>query len=162
MFSYLAGIASIIGAIFSIWQARKSKSSANRAQEIKNQLISNKKTSEISELNSCFLQAKRSMEKFGPGAIPSGLDGITIEREMHDVQSFFELLKVNRCLFGKTSPNIADVFCEKLRVALETFAESSNNHDLRGNGKTIYVLLIDFSPEIKMILDEKLETTNIG
>jgi hypothetical protein len=159
-FSYFAGVASIIGAILSIWQARKSKRSADRAQEIKEQIISNKETSELTELRDCLQQAKRSMEKFGPGAIPSNLAGISpLIREVQDVQGFYEILKLYRCLFGQTTPNKADIFSEDLRIALESYAQSENNQEILENGKNVYILLIGFSSEVKLLLDEKLETT---
>lgn len=160
IFNLIAGMASIAGGIFSFWQARKSESAAKRVQEIKAQLLTNKETSEVTELLSVHKKAQHSMERFGPGTIPSTLNGITPANETCDVQEFFALLKQHRNLFGQNKPNQADEFCDRLTIALEAFAQAKNDKDLLKTGKDLYILLVDFSPVLKYLMDEKLEKTN--
>jgi hypothetical protein len=159
VFNLIAGVASIAGGIFSFWQAKKSQSAATRAQEIKDQMIANKSTSDMSELFSSYRKAQRSMEKFGPGSVPSTLKGITPTNETRDVQEFYALLKQYRGLFGQNTPNKADTYCENLSAALEAFAQSQNERDLHKNGKSLYIMLVDISPDIKTLMDERLEKT---
>lgn len=159
VFNLIVGIANIASAIFSYMQAKESKKSANRAQEIKDQLIANKKTADISELLSAHRKALRSMEKFGPGYTHSTLKGITPLNETQDVRDFYALLKQNRKLFGQRSPNKADNYCNNLITLLDAFAQSQSDSDMFKYGKDLYIILVDLSPLIKAIMDKKLEET---
>lgn len=159
VFNLTAGIASIFGGVFSLWQARKSRRAAELAQEIKTQLLNNKATSEVTELTSLHKKAQRSMEKFGPGAIPSRLTGITPTTETSDVQDFYALLKQYRIFFVKSDDFFVDDYCNQLNTSLETFAQSTNEENLRKTGKDLYVLLVNISPVLKSLMDEKITKT---
>jgi len=160
IFNIITGLASLGGAIISIWQARNSKSAAKQVQEVKDHLIANKKTSEISGLFVACNNAQRVMEKFGPGSVPSNLIGITPSKEAQDVQEFYAILKQNRELFGQSERNKADSYCEKLNSSLDEFALSQNENDLRKYGKDLFLVLVEISSEIKSLMDNKIERTN--
>ena len=159
VFNLIAGIASIAGGIFSLWQAKKSQSSAKRAQEVKDQIMAHKSTVEMSELFTLCQKAQEKMAKFGPASIAKNLKGVNPTVEAEAIQDFYVCLKQNRRLFGEAMPNIADEFCEKLRTSLETFTRSKNEEELCQFGKDLFILVVGFLPELKMNLDNLIVQT---
>lgn len=159
IFNLVAGLASIGGAVFSFWQASKSESAAKLAASIKTQLITNKKNSEISGLLASCDSAIKTMQKYGPGSVPSSLIGITPSSDAQEVQNFYALIKLNRGLFDTNVPNEADLFCTKLLPDLENFSKANDESGLKKNGTKIYINLTDLSSIIKTIVDNKIEST---
>jgi hypothetical protein len=157
IFNIVGTIASIGGAGISIWQANNAQTAAKKAKEIKEQFIALRSSSDAAELQAFLRKAIKSMEKFGPASVPANLRGITPSKEAQDVQEFMAMLKQDRALFGKANPNIADQSCEKLGIALNEFAQSQNEADLRTNGSKLYIILMEISPSIKTLMDAKLE-----
>jgi len=159
VFNIIAGIASIAGGIFSLYQAMKSQSSAKSAQEIKDQIIAHKNTVEMSELFSLCKKAQEKMAKFGPASFAKNLNGINPTVEAEAVQDLYVCIKQNRRLFGEMMPNKADDFCEKLNSSLENFVQSKNEEDLRQFGKDLFILIVGFLPELKSNLDDFVAQT---
>lgn len=158
-FNVIAGIASIVGSLFSFWQAKKSQSAADHAQKVKDQIIVHKKAVEMSELLSLCQKAQKAMAKFGPASIQPNLRGINATLEAEAVQEFYVYLKQNRRLFGESLPNRADDYCEKLSSCLDNFAQSRNEEELRLFGKKLFILLVGLLPELKSLLDDLIENT---
>jgi len=159
VFNLIAGIASIAGGIFSLWQAKKSQSAAKRAQAVKDQIIVHKKAVEMSELLSLCQKAQKAMAKFGPASFRPNLKGINATLEAEAVQEFYVHLKQNRRLFGESAPNKADEYCEKLSSCLDSFAQSRSEEELRRFGKELFILLVGFLPELKSPLDDLIVQT---
>lgn len=159
VFNLVAGIASIAGGGFSLWQAKKSQSSAKRAQEVKDQIISHKSTMEMSELFTLCQKAQEKMSKFGPASFAKNLKGINPTVEAEAVQDFYVCLKQNRNLFGEAVPNIADELWEKLSASLEIFTHSKNETELCQFGKDLFILVVGFLPELKKNLDNLVAQT---
>lgn len=159
LFNLVAGLASIGGAIISFWQANKSETAAKLAENIKSQLITNKKNSEISGLMTACDNVIRTMQKYGPGSVPSSLLGITPSTDAQEVQNFYASIKRNRGLFSNNVPNEADLFCAKLLPDLENFSKANDEAGLKKNGTKIYINLTDLSSIIKTIVDNKIEST---
>ena len=103
-------IASIIGAIISVWQARKSKKSAIEAKQVKSQLLHHRKTSELAQLFALCKKSQVTMSKYGPASTPSSLQGIVPDNDAKEVQEFILLLRENRSYFQKNQRNDADIF----------------------------------------------------
>lgn len=153
-------IASIGGAGVSIWQARNSRNAAEESKLVRAQLIDHRKASELAQLQAVCKRAQKSMEKYGPGSVPSSLTGISPENDAHDVQEFMLLINENRSHFGSKNPNEADEFCEKLRPVLNDFAQASESTDLRRYGTQVLLHLSNMTPIIKKHLEAKRETVH--
>ena len=153
-FNLVAGIASIGGAAFSLWQANKSGKAAREADSIRKQMIRQRENVEIGRLQASCSKAIKSMEKYGPASTSSQLSGISPDRDAFDVQEFILLLKDHRALFGTDSSNAADIFYEIVEPTLNLFSSSKEPNALRDNGREIIRQLLVMSSLIKMKLNE--------
>ena len=153
-------IASIVGAWISISYALKAKDAAEESKRIKSQLVSQRKTSELSKLEVSCKQALNSMMKYGPASTPASLAGINTQKDSFDVQNFIVLLREHRLYFGDTRFNKADVFCRDITALLDDFAQSSTSDDQRKYGKQLFTCLSSISAAIKRLLDRMRETTH--
>lgn len=150
--------ASLGGAGISFWQAVQSRTAADEAICIRSQLIDHRETSELAHVQAICKKAQKSMEKYGPGSVPSSLLGISPANDAADVQEFIVCLKEQRAHFGTARSNEADQFCDVLTPLLDKFAQADSPEGLRENGKQIVVHLSSISAAIKRQLDGKRET----
>lgn len=151
-------VASIGGAWVSIDQAGKSRTAAEESKKVRAQLIDHRKTSDLAHVQSLCKKAQKSMEKYGPGSVPSSLVGIEPGNDASDVQEFIMTIREHRAYFGNKSPNEADEFCDVITPLLDDFAQTSNPKGLRDHGKQIVVHLANIASIIKRHLDAKKET----
>ncbi len=158
--SIIGTLASVGGAGISIWQARCSRTAAEEAKQVRAQLVDHRKASELSQLLTVCKKAQRSMEKYGPGSVPSSLQGISPQNDAQDAQEFMLLLKENRGHFGTKTPNEADEFCEKLTQSLNLFAQATQSEGLRIHGTEVLLHLNNMTSIIKKQLDTRRETVH--
>jgi hypothetical protein len=156
--SWAGTLASIGGAGISIWQASQSRSAADEAIRIRAQLVDHREASELAHVQTVCKKAQKSMEKYGPGSVPSSLVGISPDSDAADVQEFIVCLKEQRAHFGATRSNEADQFCDVLTPLLDKFAQANSPELLREHGKQIVVHLSSIAAAIKRQLDGKRET----
>lgn len=157
LLTIVASISSIVGAIISIWQAYRSKKFANEAKQIRKGLIDHRKTSELAQIQSSCKKAQKSMEKYGPGSVPSSLKGISSEQDAQNVQEFLLLIRENRTYFVNRNGNEADKLYNIIAPILDKFAQSQDENDLRAHGKEILIHLSSMASIIKNKLDSKRE-----
>lgn len=151
-------MASIGGAWVSINQAGKSRTAAEEAKKVRAQLVDHRKTSDLAQVQSLCKKAQKSMEKYGPGSVPSSLVGIEPGNDAQDVQDFIMTTREHRAYFGNKSPNEADEFCNVITPLLDYFAQTKEPEGLREHGKQIVVHLANMAAIIKRHLDSKKET----
>lgn len=156
--AWIGTLASIGGAGISAWQARQSRAAANEAVRIRAQLIDYRKTSELAHVQAVCKKAQKSMEKYGPGSVPSSLSGVSPGNDAANVQDFIVCLKEQRAHFGATHTNEADQFCDVLIPLLDKFAQADTPEALRECGKLIVMHLSSMSASIKRQLDDKRES----
>jgi hypothetical protein len=154
------GIASIVGAGVSIWQACVSKNAAQIATAAKAQIVHHRKTSELTELQALCRNAQKSMEKYGHGSSPASLKGVSQSRDAVDVQDFLQKLIEYRSCFGSKNPNDADEFVEKMNPLLDEFARSTSKAQMRELGAEILTNISIMFSIIKKPLDSKKETVH--
>ena len=156
-------IASVGGAGISVWQATRARSAANEAKRIRSQLIDQRKTSELSQVQTICKMALRAMEKYGPASTPSSstppsFAGVLPESDATAVQNALFLLRENRDLFGSRAPNEADEFCDVITPLLDSFSSSNDWEGRRQNGKQIATHLSTFLSVVKRTLERKQES----
>jgi hypothetical protein len=156
--SWVGTAASIGGAGISLWQASQSRNAADESIRIRAQLVDHRQASELAQVQAVCKKALKSMEKYGPGSVPSSLTGISPDSDAAAVQDFILCLNEQRAHFGTSRPNEADQFCDVLTPLLDMFAQADSTELLRENGKQIVVHLSSFSAAIKRLLDGKRET----
>ena len=148
-------IASIVGAIFSFWQAKKSKKSAIEASQVKSQLLHHRKTSELAQLLALCRKVQKIMVKYGPASTQNSLQGIVPDNDAKEVQDFILLLKENRSYFQKKQTNDADTFCEDMNTLISTFVQSGDKENLRRVGTEMLFKINTMLSIIKKKLDYK-------
>lgn len=154
----VGSIASLVGAWISVQQARKSKTAAEEAKKVRAQLVDHRKTSDLAQMQIQCRKAQKSMEKYGPGSVPSSLKGVDPAHDAREVQDFILYISEHRAYFGNKSPNKADEFCQVVTPLLDSFAQASTPDELRKNGKQIVIHLANMAAIIKRHLDARKET----
>lgn len=160
LIAIIGTIASIAGALVSIWHSIRSKNAANDAIQVRREFIDHRKTSELSHLQASCKRAQKAMEKYGPGSIPSSLKGISPDNDARDVQDFLLMTNEYRSYFSNKKPSEADSFCNTMNPMLDNFAQSQKSDELREYGKQILINLSTMASVIKRKLDTKRESTH--
>jgi hypothetical protein len=156
--TWVGTVASLGGAGVSLWQSLKSRSAAEEAERIRSQLIDHRKAVELAQVQATCRKAQKSMEKYGPGSVPSSLAGIiSQEKDAGDVQEFIVVLREHREHFGARQPNVVDQFCKTLTPVLNAFAQATDHVLWREHGSQIVIHLSSIAADIKKRLDHKRE-----
>lgn len=150
-------VASVGGAGVAIWQAGLSKSAASRAEDARDELIERRETAELAQLQVVFKKALRSMEKYGPGSVPTSISGVSQANDAADVQELIIVLREHRAHFGTSFMNEADALCGRITPLLDEFAKAAVE-ELRNRGGRVFLELSTFSAVIKKRLDKKRES----
>ena len=148
-------IATIWGAIVATKQAKDAAKSATDAMRARNQIVNQRRTSDLAELKVHCERAIRSMEKYGPAASPTSLIGISPTTDAHDVQKL--ILEANRLneLFPK---NEAELFVHRISPLLVLFVSPAEQGRIPENGKAVLMEASTFLGVVKTNLDIKRET----
>jgi len=158
LISIIGTIASLGGAGIAIWQATRARSAANEAERIRSLLIDQRKTSELSQIQTVCKIALRAMEKYGPASAPSIFVGASPVSDATFVQNVLLLLREYRDLFGSKVPNKADEFCDVITPLLDSFSGSTDWESWRQYGKQIVIHLSTFLSVVKRTLEHKKES----
>lgn len=150
-------MASIIGAVISVFQAKRSKKSAFEANQVKLQLLHHRETSELAQLLTHCRKAQVTMSKYGPAATKNSLQGIVPDNDAKEVQDFILLLKENRDYFQDKPRNNADSFCEDVNILISKMVQTENIENLKNTGTEILLKINSMLLVIRKKLDYKQE-----
>lgn len=151
-------LASFYGAWIAWRQAGISKSAAELAGRIKEQLINHRRTSELSELQVHIESTKRTFFKYG-SAKPSSLTGINHSADAEVALEFIHKLKSLRDYFSSPEGNAADDAFDEIGAELDKFKSAKNSKDISAIGGSILNKVVMFSPILKKELTEQKETS---
>lgn len=155
--NWIGSICSILGAIYALRQANVAKKAANLAQSIKHQLISHRKTSELSELQALLNAAQKAFNKYG-SSNPKGLAGISHNLDAEVVLDFINKLKSFRDYFSDHSTNVADETYNEIYLELIEFRKASSGKKISEHGSNILNIVVGFSPNLKRELTDQKES----
>ncbi|RJP91502.1 MAG: hypothetical protein C4518_07940 [Desulfobacteraceae bacterium] len=156
--SFVGTLASFYGAWVAWKQAGISKSAAELAGRIKEQLINHRRTSELSELQVHIESTKRTFLKYG-SAKPSSLTGINHSADAEVALEFIHKLKSLRDYFSAPEGNAADDAFDEIGAELDRFKSAKNSKDISDIGGSILNKVVMFSPVLKKELTEQKETS---
>ncbi|MGG5870196.1 hypothetical protein [Pseudomonas peli] len=156
--SIIGTIASFYGAWIAWKQAGISKSAAELAKRIKDQLINHRKTSELSELQVYIESTKRTFLKYGSSK-PSSLAGINHSADAEVALEFIHKLKSLRDYFSATEGNAADDAFEEINSELVSFRSAKSTRDISDIGASILNKVVAFSPILKKEFTEQKESS---
>jgi hypothetical protein len=151
-------LASFYGAWIAWNQAGISKSAAELAGKIKEQLINHRRTSELSELQVHIESTKRTFLKYG-SAKPSSLTGINHSADAEVALEFIHKLKSLRDYFSAPEGNAADDAFDEINAELGKFKSAKSSTDISDVGESILNKVVIFSPILKKELTEQKETS---
>lgn len=151
-------LASFYGARIAWKQAGISKSAAELAGRIKEQLINHRRTSELSELQVHIESTKRTFLKYG-SAKPSSLTGINHSADAEVALEFIHKLKSLRDYFSAPEGNAADDAFDEINAELGKFKSAKNSKEISDVGESILNKVVMFSPILKKELTEQKETS---
>ncbi|RZL61375.1 MAG: hypothetical protein EOP81_17150 [Variovorax sp.] len=153
----LGTVASIWGAIISIQQAVASKKSASEAKRATQQMVNQRRTSDLAELKVHCERAQKSMEKYGPGASAMSLSGINPDNDAADVRTLLLEANKNRESFHRGE---VDIFVVKISPLLDMFVHGKERTRIQQNGKAVLMEVSNFLAVVKSSHDAKRESTS--
>jgi hypothetical protein len=156
--SVIGTLASFYGAWVAWKQAGISKTAAELASRIKEQLINLRRTSELSELKVHIESTKKTFLKYG-SAKPSSLTGINHRADAEVALEFIHKLKSLRDYFSAPEGNAADDAFDEIGAELNGFKLAKGANDISDIGETILNKVAMFSPVLKKALTEQKETS---
>ena len=156
--SIFGTLASFYGAWLALKQAEISKSAAELAGRIKDQLISHRKTSELSELQVHIESTKRTFLKYG-SAKPSSLTGINHNADCEVALEFIHKLKSLRDYFSAPEGNAADDAFDEINTDLGKFKSAKSSKDISDIGESVLNKVVMFSPILKKELTGQKESS---
>lgn len=154
----LGTVASIWGAIVSNQQAKEAKQSASEATRAKSQIVNQRRTSDLAELKVHCERAQKAMEKYGPGASSSSLNGVNPENDAAEVRNL--LLEANK-LSASFQRGEIEIFVNKMTPLLEQFVTEKMKPRLQPNGKAVLMEVSNFLSVVKSNHDAKRESTSV-
>lgn len=151
-------IITCIGTYISYKEANKSISAAKKAENIKIQLIGHRQTSELSELKTLLLSAKKSFDKYQTTP-SSSLVGMNFSTDADVINCFNQKLKEYREHFYIAGVNVADSTYMSIQSELDLFISSTDTNENIKHAKSILHYLVNFLPSLKQVADLKNEAT---
>lgn len=157
-FNFIAGIASIGGAIFSLWKATQAKQSAKTAKDIENNIKHHRTTSDVAKLKEKAEFLLSQVSVYGHGGHQIKYQTADHNKNSELIQNF--VLKVQEyqsCFTGKLKNEI-DALAQDIDAELNNF-NSTNISDTnrKASGRTIVAKVNMLNSKFKSILDKKIE-----
>lgn len=155
--SILGSLASIGGAIWAYFQARRSRTFAEQAKAIRDELVERRKVIEVSKVHAETTRILRLVSNVGPTCTPTSLKTVKCSEIAKEVEEYTRLLNEQGTHFTYMLDNQARKLCEDLKPDIEALAEANDFDSKKSAGKSIYYKIDDFMPLVKAVMDEKKE-----
>lgn len=155
--SVIGSFASVGAAIWAYVEARKSKSAANKAESVRNEIIYLRKTVEVSQVYSETKRLLTVVSKVGPSFNQSVFAGINCVDIAKEVEIFSSFILEQSEHFSKDFNNKAKELNNDLKNDIENLSEAVSFDDTKKYGKSIYYKIESFIPVVKKLSDEKKE-----
>ncbi len=155
--SIVGSIASIGGAIWAFIEAKKSMSAADKAENLRDELINRRKMVEVSQVHSETNRVLSVVSKVGPSCNAKLLKGINCADIAKEVEVYARFILEQSGHFSDLFENKAKELCNDLKDDIESLSEAINFEDKKSYGKSIYYKIQNFIPAVKQLSDEKKE-----
>lgn len=146
---------SILGAGIAIWQARRARSAAKRAEDARKEIVGRVQHGELGALDGVLAAACKAMDKYGPGRTEDSLIGTEPNGDGDAVRAFTAGLDRNRELLTKVFGNSCDDVRDRINNLLADFAAAGTVKRRLSKGREIYLEITTFSGNMKNALDNK-------
>lgn len=157
-FNIIAGIASIGGAIFALWQAKQAKQSAQVAKDIEKNITHHRTTSDVAKLKEKAEFLLSQVSVYGHGGHQTKYQSADHDKNSELIQSFVLIVQeYQNCFTGKTKSEIA-VLAQDIDSELNNFnTPNISDTDRKTSGRTIVAKVNMLNSKFKSILDKKIE-----
>lgn len=157
LLSILGSVASIGGAIWALYHAKRSYKYATEAQDVRDELVNRRKMVEISQVHSETNRILRVVSRVGPTCTAISVKGINCASIAQEVEEYSRFLNEQRSHFTDFFDNKARDLCASLKSDIESLSEAIDFDTIKSAGKSIYYKINDFLPLVKRLTDEKKE-----
>lgn len=155
--SILGSLASIGGAIWAYVQARRSRTFAEQAKAVRDELVERRKVIEVSKVYIETTRILRLVSKVGPTCTPISIKTVKCHEIAREVEEYTRLLNEQSLHFTNQLENQAQKLYEDLKPDIEALVEANDFESKKNAGKSIYYKIDDFMPLVKTLMDEKKE-----
>lgn len=155
--SVLGSLASIGGAIWAYVEARRSRTFAEQAKAVRDELVERRKIIEISKVNSETTRILRRVPNVGPTCTSTSIKKVKCHEIAKEVEEYTRLLNEQSIHFTHMLDNQARKLCEDLKPDIVALAEANDFDSKKSAGVRIYYKIDDFMPLVKTRMDEKKE-----
>lgn len=160
--SVIGSIASIGGAIWAFFEARKSSRAATKAEKVRDEIVSRRKLIEVSQVHAETARILKIVSTVGPACNPSLLRGVNCGSIAKDVEEYSRYINEHSSHFNDFFENKAKELCQDLHSDIEALSEARSFEDKKAAGKSIYYKIDSFMPFVKELSDERKESVSIS
>ena len=155
--SVLGSIASIGAAIWAFVEAKRSRKAAQKAEQVRSEMIDRRKLVEVSQLLAETRRVMQSVSRAGPACTERKLKGVDCSEIARDVEQYSRLLGEQEMHFFADFQNHARQLRAALMGDIKALADATTFEDKKAAGMRLYEKIDNFSPVVKELLDEKRE-----
>lgn len=160
IYTIIGTIASILGALISIFEAFRSKRYANEIKKIRDSIVLKRETIEVSNIHQETKSILDRISRIGPSSNFQTLRGIRLNEITSHLEKFILLLIEQRNHFNISSENIAITTSDQLKPLLEELSKAKEPKEIQEKGKQVYYTILTFLPFAKELVDSKKEKIN--
>lgn len=157
LLSILGSIASIGAAIWAYIQAGHSRTFAEQAKAVRDELVERRKIIEVSKVHAETTRILRLVSKVGPTCTPASIKTVKCHEIAKEVEEYTRLLNEQGSHFTYMLENHAKKLCDELKKDIVSLAEANDFESKKNAGVSIYYKIDDFMPLVKTLMDEKKE-----
>lgn len=143
-------LASIVGALISVWQARRATTAKSESEKILASIEARKAFEEVAELQKWIGKLLSRFKKYGGGANPNALRGIKGQDDALELQDFLVKLIETQDKLSDAEPgiNIEHVKSE-FDKELPVLSSTKVLAELKNSGEKVFLLLRDLNHQLK-------------
>lgn len=155
--SVIGSLASIGAAIWAFVEAGRAKKAAQRANEVRGELIGRRELVEVSQLLTETRRILQSVSRVGPACNERKLRGVDCAEIAHEVGEYSQLVGEAEVHFPADFQNDVRVLRTGLSEDVRALAEATNFEQKKSAGMTVHRKIDNFLPVVKTLLDSKRE-----
>jgi len=153
----LGSIASIVGALWALYEAQQSRGYANQAKEARDEVVQRRGMIEVSQIHAETSRILRRLSVVGPSCSTKSIRGVDCAGVAGEVEEYARALNEQSSHFSDMFDNQARALCADLRDDIEALSEAKDFDSKKGAGKSIYYKIYAFMPLVKALADERRE-----
>jgi len=151
--SIIGAIASIVGAWWAFYEAKKATKAASEAEIVRNEIIERRKIIELSQVHNETNRILNIVSKVGPSCNEEVLREINCADIAKQVEEYSRLLNEQSSHFSSLFENEAKKLCTNLNEDIEALSEAKSFNEKKQAGKSIYYKINRFLPTVKTLTD---------